>query len=268
MRRRVWPGFRPAIDRRSKYMGTSDAVPASNRMREDSCGVTPLDRWIDDSHLFLDRSAARDLARMLGDIPDLAEDLADARTRQTRFGAVDFRTRNGAREQRLPFNPAAARVEDELRAVLVSWVRLVCEQRDFAYDGASTIAGLAEWLQRNIVAFVMTEGVEGAPAEIGAAIEAAVAVVCPPADASTADAALVLRARAVRLNAAGIGKLAEQLGDGFRNLTARRVRTLREAGSIHPVPGPWSPEWPELFVVGEVLDAHRALPARKRAKDV
>ncbi|MFD6392818.1 hypothetical protein [Nocardia sp. NPDC060259] len=249
-------------------MGTTDAGMASNRMLEDSCGVTPLDRWIDDTHLFLDRNAARDLARMLGDIPDLAEDLADARTRQTRFGAVDFRTRNGAREQRLPFNPAAARVEDELRAVLVSWVRLVCEQRDFAYDGATSIAGLAEWLQRNIIAFVMTEGVEDAPAEIGAAIEAAVSVVCPPAEASSVDAALVLRARAVRLNASGIAKLATQLGDGYGNLNARRVRTLRAAGLIQPVPGPWSRDWPELFVVGEVLDAHRALPARQRAKDV
>lgn len=248
-------------------MGTSDAVLASNRMREDSCGVTPLDRWLDDTHLYLDRSAARDLARLLGDIPDLAEDLEDARTRQTRFGAVDYRTRNGAREQRLPFNAAAARVEDELRAVLVSWVRLVCEQRAFAYDGAASIAGMAEWLQRNIVAFAMTEGVETAPAEIGAVVEAAVAIVCPPVDVSAADTELVLRARAVRLNAAGIGKLAEQLGEDYRNLTARRVRTLREAGRIGPVPGPWLPDWPELFVVGEVLDAHRAFPARRRTND-
>ncbi|MGS2807407.1 hypothetical protein [Nocardia sp. MW-W600-9] len=248
-------------------MGTSDAVTASNRAREDSCGVTPLDRWFDDDHLYLDRDAARELARMLGDIPDLAEDLADARTRQTRFGAVDYRTRNGAREQRLPFNPAAARVEDELGAVLVSWVRLVCEQRDHTYDGAASISGMAEWLQRNIIAFAMTEGVEGAPAEIGAAIEAAEAIVCPPADVSNADAELVVRARAVRLNAAGIGKLAQQLGDGYRNLNARRVRTLRAAGLVQPVPGPWAPDWPELYVVGEVLDAHRALPVRHRVKD-
>lgn len=248
-------------------MGTNDAVTASNRMREDSCGVTPLDRWADDNHLYLDREAARDLARMLGDIPDLAEDLSDARTRQTRFGAVDYRTRNGAREQRLPFNPAAARAADHLQSVLVAWVRLVCEQRGVTYGGAASISGMAEWLQRNIVALAMTEGVEAAPAEIAAAIEAAETVVCPPAEIAAADADLVLRARAVRLHAPAIGKLAEELGDGYRNLTARRVRTLRKAGLITPVPGPWAADWPELFVVGKVLDAHRALPARLRAKD-
>ncbi len=248
-------------------MGTNDAVTASNRMREDSCGVTPLDRWADDNHLYLDRETARDLARMLGDIPDLAEDLSDARTRQTRFGTVDYRTRNGAREQRLPFNPAAARAADHLQSVLVAWVRLVCEQRGVTYGGAASISGLAEWLQRNIVALAMTEGVETAPAEIAAAIEAAETVVCPPAEIAAADADLVLRARAVRLHAAAIGKLAEEMGDGYRNLTARRVRTLRKAGLITPVPGPWAADWPELFVVGEVLDAHRALPARLRAKD-
>ncbi|WP_410871334.1 hypothetical protein [Nocardia sp. A7] len=248
-------------------MGTDDAITASNRMREDSCGVTPLDRWPDDSHLYLDREAARDLARMLGDIPDLAEDLVDARTRQTRFGTVDYRTRNGAREQRLPFNPAAAHAADHLQSVLVAWVRLVCEQRGVTYGGAASIDGMAEWLQRNIIALAMTEGVESAPAEIGAAIEAAETVVCPPAEIAAVDADLVLRARAVRLHAAAIGKLAEQLGDGYRNLTARRVRTLRRAGLLSPVPGPWSADWPELFVVGDVLDAHRTLPARQYTKD-
>lgn len=248
-------------------MAASDAGTASSRMREDSCGVTPLDRWSDDTHLYLDREAARDLARMLGDIPDLAQDLLDARTRQTRFGAVDYRTRNGSREQRLPFNSAAACVADHLHAVLVSWVRLVCEQRGHNYDGGASTADMAEWLQRNIVALAMTEGVDAAPAEIAAAVAAAVAVVCPPVESAAADVDLVVRARAVRLNAAGIGKLAQKLGEGYRNLTVRRVRTLRAAGLIRPVPGPWAPDWPELYVVGEVLDAHRTLPMRQRGKD-
>lgn len=248
-------------------MGASGAGTASSRMREDSCGVTPLDRWVDDAHLYIDRDIARELAGTLGAIPDLAEDLSDARTRQTRFGNVDYRTRNGAREQRLPFNPAAARVEDELQAVLVSWVRLVCEQRAIDYSGAASIAGMAEWLQRNIVAFAMTEGVEQAPAEIAAAVTAAEAVVCPPAQVAAADSDLVVKARAVRLNVSGICKLAQRLGEGYQNLNARRMRTLREAGLIAPVPGPWAPEWPELFVVGQVLDAHRALPVRQRVKN-
>lgn len=78
-------------------MSTDDVITAGQRVREDTCGVTPLDRAIGDEHLLIDRQAAHDLSRLLGEIPDLAEDLVDARTRQTRFGAVDYRTRSGSK---------------------------------------------------------------------------------------------------------------------------------------------------------------------------
>ncbi|MFD3596274.1 hypothetical protein ACFWU5_26440 [Nocardia sp. NPDC058640] len=88
--------------------------------------------------------------------------------------------------------------------------------------------------------------------------------VCPPTETAQVDVELLSRARAVRLNVSGIHTLATQLGAGFSNLTPRRIRTLREAGLVAPVPGPWAMDWPELFVVGEVLDAHVALPMRQR----
>ncbi len=245
-------------------MGAGDEVTVSPRVREDTCGVTPLDLAIDDQHLYLDRETARDLFRLLGSIPELADDLADSRTRQTRFGTADIRVRGGSAASKLPFNPAAARVEDHLRAVLVGWVRWVCEPRALVYDGAATIGGMAKWLQRNIVAVAMTEGVEGALPEISGAVDDAATVVCPPTQTASVDIELLARARAVRLNVAGIGTLAAQLGADFANLTPRRIRTLREAGLVSPVPGPWAIDWPELFVVGEVLDAHVALPMRQR----
>ncbi|MGM7646543.1 hypothetical protein ACSVDM_16710 [Nocardia sp. JW2] len=249
-------------------MGAENGATVSSRVREDTCGVTQLDLAFDDGHLYLDRETARALFRLLGEVPELADDLADSRTRQTRFGQPDIRVHGGSTVPKLPFNPAAARADDHLRAVLVSWVRLVCEQRAVDYDGAASTAGMARWLQRNIVALAMTEGVEEALPEISAAVEAAVVVVCPPAEGGgVVDAELLARARAVRLNAAGIQKLASQLGGVFANLTARRLRTLREAGLVEPVPGPWSADWPELFLVGPVLDAHLALPARQRKRN-
>lgn len=216
-----------------------------------------------DLHFSIDHAAKRELLRVLREVPDLAEDLLDTRTRQTRFGAVDFRTRSGAIEQRLPFNEAAVKVEGHLRTVLSTWTRLVCEERAIDYTGADTLSALAQWLERNIVALALTPGAECALDDIRTAVEAAAFVVCPPAQ-PTVDAELVRRARAVRLNVTGIGELAGQLGAEYRNLTPRRVRTLREAGLIEPVPGPWAPDWPELFVVGEVLDAHLSMPSRRR----
>ncbi|MFD3703313.1 hypothetical protein ACFWUP_09220 [Nocardia sp. NPDC058658] len=247
-------------------MGAGDEVTVSPRVREDTCGVTQLDLAIDDQHLYLDREGARSLFLLLGNIPEIAEDLADARTRQTRFGTADVRVHGGSTVSKLPFNPAAARVDDHLHAVLVSWVRLVCEPRALVYDGTPGIAGMARWLQRNIVAVAMTEGVEAALPEISAAVDAAVMVICPPTESMAVDAELLARAQAVRLNATGIHTLATQLGGAFVTLTTRRLRTLRAAGLVAPVPGPWALDWPELFVVGEVMAAHLALPARQRMR--
>ncbi len=131
-----------------------------------------------DPHFYIDQSSKRELLRLLREVPELAADLVDTRTRQTRFGAVDFRTRSGAREQRLPFNEAAARVEAHLHAVLVSWVRFVCEERGSNYAGGDTMGELSTWLERNINALALTDGSQGALEEIRNAFEAAAFVVC------------------------------------------------------------------------------------------
>lgn len=217
-------------------------------------------------HLYLDRFELRALTELLREIPDLVDELVIARTKQARTGTRgDFRMHRRPSEQPLPYDPAAARAADELHAILVSWVRLVCEQRGIRYPGSPTTTGLARWLDRNLVAFAMTEGVRSAPTEIRAAVRAAHRIVFPAAEPIVTfdDSALAL-ARSQRLNASGIATLAQQLGDSYRSLTVRRVQTLRDAGAITPVPGPWAPDWPELFVVGPVLDAHLAHPTRRR----
>ncbi|QIS16601.1 hypothetical protein [Nocardia arthritidis] len=221
----------------------------------------------DPNHRYLDRDQLRELAELLRGIPDLVEDLGITMTRQDRLsGAADYRMHRRPSEQPLPYNPAASRAADELHAVLVSWVRVICEQRSFEYSGATTTSALARWLERNIVAFAMTEGAETAPSEIRAVYDAALHVVCPPRRPVRIDPDDLARARAHRLNASGIVALAKELDEPYRTLSARRIQTLREAGRIVPVPGPWAPGWPELYVVGLVLDAHLAYPSRKRVR--
>ncbi|MEV0294517.1 hypothetical protein [Nocardia sp. NPDC050710] len=216
-------------------------------------------------HLYLDRTELRALAELLREIPDLADDLTISRTRQSRTGAQgDFRMHRRPSEQPLPYNPAAARAADELHAVLVSWVRLVCEQRGIDYPGSPSTAGMARWLDRNLIALAMTEGVVQAPAEIRRVVQAAQWIVCPPSAPIVLDESELARARAHRLNASGIATLAKELGEEYRTLTVRRVQTLRDAGKIAPLPGPWAPDWPEQFLVGHVLDQHIAHPSRAR----
>lgn len=218
------------------------------------------------THLYLDHASIRELDRLLREIPDLADDLVDAIAGRTRLSAPsEHRRTRRITNQSMPYNPAAAKVSDHLHAVLVSWVRLVCEQRGVEYTASTSTAGLARWLTRNLIALAMTEGVESAPAEISAAIEAAVHIVCPPARREPITPDQVAQARRARLNASGLATLAKELGEEYRSLTVRRVQTLRDAGRIIPVPGPWAPDWPEMFVVGEVLDAHTLHPMRRRS---
>ncbi|MEV0356360.1 hypothetical protein AB0H71_09885 [Nocardia sp. NPDC050697] len=215
--------------------------------------------------LFLTRTELRELAELLREIPELADDLVIARSKQAKLSSrTDFRMRRRPGEQPLPYDPAAATAADHLHAVLGGWVRLVCEQRALDYRGAPITADLARWLDRNLIALAMTDGVQGAPLEIGRAVRIATDVVCPPVATTEWDEGMIERARAGRLNASGIATLAKELGAEYRTLTVRRVQTLRDAGRIAPVPGPWAPGWPEMFVVGAVLDQHLAHPVRQR----
>ncbi|MFF3221711.1 hypothetical protein ACFYV7_02850 [Nocardia suismassiliense] len=218
------------------------------------------------NHLYLDRIELRALAELLREIPDLAEDLSISLTRQSRLSTRgDYRMNRRPSEQPLPYNPAASRAADELHAVLVSWVRLVCEQRGLDYAGSPSTPGLARWLDRNLIALAMTEGAEGAPAEIRTVVQAALWIVCPPAARIELDEQKLEQARRHRLNASGIATLAKELGAEYQGLTVRRIQTLRNAGKIAPLPGPWAPGWPELYTVGEVLDEHLVHPMRRRA---
>lgn len=246
------------------------------------------------SQFFVPRHDRKLLRRQLADLPELCEDLHDTVTRQTRL-----RTRygkSGPRAAPLPFDARAAEVADQLHAALMGWVRLVCEHRGLTIGDPArpaawlplvwvpgtfvgplqpgrapvahstpTSADLARWLHRHIYSLATTPGSESALAEISTIVRAAERVVCPPPEVlPEMDAVRVRQARALTLNARGIATLARDLGEEYRHLTQRRVHVLREAGLIEPMPGPWKAGYPLLYRVGPVLDAHLALPIRRR----
>jgi hypothetical protein len=68
---------------------------------------------------------ARQLAKDLGDIPALAEDLAVTRTRQSRLGGRGAGVVVRSEERPLPWDERAARVTVSLQRALLSWVQLV-----------------------------------------------------------------------------------------------------------------------------------------------
>lgn len=219
---------------------------------------------INPNHMFIPRHELKKLKEILEEIPAIALELPTTITKQARLGEVG-RGRKPRRpsEQPLPFHIDAARVADELHNALVGWVRLMCEQRAIEYNGPTSTAGLARWLAHHIIALAMTEGSEAALDELGELKDRAAKMVCPPA-LVVWDREKHARARAMYLNASGIVALAKELGEEYRHLTKRRVYFLKEAKRIHPVPGPWHPDWPLLFKVGDVLDAHLAVPIRER----
>ena len=219
----------------------------------------------DTDHLYISRHDLTALSDLLRGIPTLALELAISTTKQARISNGDRGKKSKKPgEQPLPYNVDAAEKADALHNELVGWVRLVCEQRALDPPVMHATGTVAKWLRTNIIALAMTEGSETALAAIRDVVQAAEWVVCPPIRPITVDAKRVELARAQRLNATGIAVLAQEMGEEYRNLTRRRVQVLRDAGVIKPVPGPWSPDWPTLYVVGDVLEAHLLVPIRRR----
>jgi hypothetical protein len=218
------------------------------------------------NHMFIDRQEVKQLRELLHGIPALAFELGIAVTKQARLGEVG-RSRKPRRpsEQPLPYHVGAAEAADALHNELSGWVRLTCEQRAIDYTGPTSTPGLARWLERNVIALGMTEGAEAAYPGLKDVVQAAEWIVCPPQrPVMDVDHEKVARARELRLNAMGIVALAKELGEEYRHLTPGRIKVLKRSEKIKPVPGPWHPGWPKLYVVGDVLDAHLSVPIRQR----
>ncbi|MGX6508273.1 hypothetical protein [Rhodococcus sp. SJ-2] len=210
---------------------------------------------------FLPKHEQDQLVELLDQIPPLIEDLTIALTRQDRITTGGPRVRSGSDEQPLPIGIAAMDASDLLHDTLTGWVRLVCDVRAYGYPGDSTLT-LTRWLKTHIIALALTPGAEESLDEIQHAIRKARQAVDKPRekdrDVNPID---VLEATFVRLNAAGIAKLAGELGPHYRGLNERRVATLLKAKAITVID---TVDGLDLYRVGDVLTAHLAYPTRKR----
>ncbi|MBP2208180.1 hypothetical protein JOJ86_005906 [Rhodococcus percolatus] len=215
-------------------------------------------------HFYLPRIDQRALVDLLRAVPPLVEDLAISITRQDRPSRGGLRISTGDREQPLPYNEKASEVADELHQELARWVRHVCEERSIDYDGTNATVSIARWLDRHIVSLAMTEGADSALIDIRAVFERARrATDSPPERSRRIDDAKHIAARNTELHRDGIAKAARELGEQYAGLTAERVNTLRRKGAIHAVRSVIATR-AEIFILGEVLDAHLANPRRSR----
>lgn len=109
------------------------------------------------------------LARDLGDIGALAEEVTTTRLRQSRTGGQATGVLSRSYERPLPWDERASEAADVLRSTVVAWVRIVVEERgatcptdDMADMGRTLLASL-EWLRHH-------EAADEAADEIGHAV--------------------------------------------------------------------------------------------------
>ncbi|EOM77918.1 hypothetical protein DW322_08780 [Rhodococcus rhodnii] len=219
---------------------------------------------MNDECLYLTIADRNQLVATLREIPDLAADLAAAIALPgyPRRYSLEPRVR-GSGETPVPFPAEAQDAADVLTNELWGWIRLVLEQRRMDYDGATSLEGLARWLQRNIIALSMTEGSGDAPRMIEAAVKLARRA-CRTPRARTYGGT-VREAESFELNAKAIERMRCELGDEYAGLTTRRIRTLRDRGLLTPVRTVPTTDGPlDVFRLGDVLSAHRSHPTRRR----
>ena len=100
---------------------------------------------------YLDRPSQAALIELLGQIPDLVDDLMIAITRQDRIAGGGPKTRNGSDEQPIPIGLHAMEAADLLHHTLTAWTNHVCEQRNYPRPRNDTLT-LGRWLKQHIIA--------------------------------------------------------------------------------------------------------------------
>ncbi|WP_182359543.1 hypothetical protein [Tomitella gaofuii] len=221
----------------------------------------------DTDGFFLDRPGQQELRGLLEQIPGLVEDLAVTVTRQDRVRSGG-RGRSGRLDASpMPVNLHAVEMRDELHAVLAGWVRRTCEARQLTYDGTGDLLGVARWLRRWLIAVALTDGADDVVAQVAAAMRRCRrAVDLPPEDGVQLDDRQVQRARMLTFSRQGIRDMCRQIGGDARGVTKRRLETLIDGGHVVPVRViRVGRDQTDIYRLGDVLDAHAAVPQRTRA---
>lgn len=97
-------------------------------------------------------SCTHRLARDLGDLAALAEELETTRRRLSRTGGAATGVLSRSHDKPLPWDQNAAEVADALRATTVGWVRVLLEQGRSGRGVTDTITSMAAFLLANLEA--------------------------------------------------------------------------------------------------------------------
>lgn len=210
-------------------------------------------------HFYLPTNERQALVKVLGEVPETVENLARCMTIGIRAQTFEPRVSTGERPQPLPFAADADEVADHLHAELLRWVDWLCDTRTIT-PPTFDILPMARWLAHNILILAITPGSETAYASISAEIKAAQRAsgrsiyAEPQWDQNKLEAA-----RALRLNTGDVANLGREMG--IRGLTRKRINNLKTLGHVHPVETVVLGRV-ELFVFGEVIDAHTDIEQR------
>lgn len=214
----------------------------------------------EDDQFFIPRHIQRCIQTLLREVPEVAADLAAAIACGDGYSSrisFDPKVSMGERERPLAWNVSAQDAADELGNELSTWARHVCESRAIDYDGSTSVAGVAHWLDRNIISLALTEGCEQAHDSIQHALRVARRSTGMSAGKErVVDEARVALAAREELNKRGCSILAKQMGGIFSEVTQRRVDYLYEAKAIAPVRMHGKER---IYRFGDVLDAHERL---------
>ena len=214
----------------------------------------------DEQQRFLSRADVEYLRDQLDALPEIEQDLAIALTAEIHVAPSGSGRRTQPRS-RPPYPIHLEALRDELKAELVAAVRDICETRGLTYDGADTITGCGAWLTRNRFALqLMDSGVKTfellckiinrSRRTLGYDDVAPLA----PAEKSAARVAFV--------SLSTIEAVARRCGE--YELTRKRLRWLAEREFVVPVNK--YPDGTLAYRLGDVLDAHRDAPSRRRAR--
>lgn len=213
----------------------------------------------------LDRAHIRLLVDRLDQIADWVHDeLENAITCQVAFTDKTLARVTSDGETPLMFNERASNAAHELLGTLRTWTNYVATEKNLPWPGDGRAPHYARWLSRHIYDVAGTDRAADAFTEIIDSYNHAIDTIDRPAERTrTIDGARVAEARAWELHRAGIETAAREIGGPFTGLTARRVRTLARAGRIQPIRCVVDTR-AEIFLLGEVLDAHLAHRTRRR----
>ena len=214
-------------------------------------------------HFYLPRDEQRKLLTILRGIPQLAEELAITETRQAVIAKAGLGSprRPKKRASQLPFHVGAFDAMLALHAELVSWIKLVCEQRATQEPEAGDLVTAAKWLRTNIITLAMTEGAETASQRIRDLVKDCERQIdLPPDDDIVIDPARLRAANGQVLTSYQIERIATKLGAVGQGLNHNRVDFLARRGGLKPCA---VDEQTRFYRLGEVLAAHLRHPRRK-----